>query len=132
MFSCFDNGLCFGTTKKIDDNKSESKQTEQSPNNPLDVQEGKKRFILHCATCHGSDAKGKTGPNIIGVTSQDIAEEIAGNSAMTFMQGVVTKKDYRFIAIYLDFLKIDNSTYLGRQFWKGRAKNLKEQAKGLF
>ncbi|HIP59037.1 MAG TPA: c-type cytochrome [Campylobacterales bacterium] len=206
------------TIKKVDDNKSDPEQKEQNPNNPLEVEEGKKRFNLYCATCHGSDAKGKTGPNIVGVTIEDIAEEIAGNSAMTYMQGVVVEEDHRLIAIYLDelkreggeddkfsqekaelgkrlffdtnlsltktlscaschdplhafidarfdsnpidgalsvgddsqtlggrntptvayakfipdFLKIDDSTYLGGQFWDGRAKNLKEQAKGPF
>ncbi len=201
-------------SEKIEDNTTEP---IINPNNPLEVEKGKKLFLTNCATCHGSDAKGKTGPNVVGITQEDISDEIDGNSAMTFLQGKLTEDEYRLMSVYLDelkrlgggeeekfqkekealgdllfhdtilsknrtltcaschnpehgyidnrydtnpikgalsvgddeqtlggrnaptlayakyipdFLKIEDNTYLGGLFWDGRAKNLKEQAKG--
>ncbi len=214
VFSYFLTGC--GSDTKLDDNTTKTKPAEI--NNPLDVAKGRALFLQHCATCHGSDAKGKTGPNIVGITSEDIAEELAGNSAMVYLQSVVLQEDQNVISIYLkelkkvdgdtdkfsiqkaalgrrlffdhnlsltktiscaschnllhafidaryetnpvngalsvgddgsalggrnaptiayakftpDFFTVDNDTFIGGQFWDGRAKNLKEQAKGPF
>ncbi len=77
---------------------------------PIDIENGKKEFLNNCATCHGSDAKGKTGPNIVGISSNDIENEIKANSAMVFLQGVILEGEARVISIYLNELKkLDNS-----------------------
>ncbi len=211
------------TENNLDDNNDTNNtnftvQPTKEANNPIDIQNGEKLFVANCATCHGGDAKGKTGPNIVGITSQNISDEILGNSAMVFMQGLFSEEDYRVMAVFLDelerkdggvdefsqerailgeklyfdknlsstrsiscatchnplqafidnrfdsnpvygalsvgddnttlggrnsptvayakfipdFLKIDEDTYIGGQFWDGRANNLKEQAKGPF
>ena len=204
---------CNSDTTKKEEEKKENKQ-----NDPIKVANGKKLFLKHCATCHGTDAKGITGPSIVGVTLEDISEAILGEADMTYMQGVVVDADQELIAIYLDelkklstpldgldrqradlgkklffdknlsknrtlscaschdpkhafidarftinpvdgalsvgddgitlggrnaptimyakitpnFFQMDDGTRVGGQFWDGRAKNLKEQAKGPF
>jgi len=84
-----------GTTKK------EEVKRENKENDPIKVAKGKNLFLKHCATCHGADAKGITGPSIIGVTLEDISEAILGEGDMTYMQGVVVDVDQELIALYL-------------------------------
>jgi len=97
-------GCGSGTVKKVDDNKSAVDPIAQ--NDPIKVEKGRKLFLQHCATCHGTDAKGITGPSIIGVTHEDISEAILGEADMTFMQGVVLDNEQKLISIYLNELKI--------------------------
>ena len=84
---------------KVDQNTT---LAEEKSNNPIEVQKGQKLFNLHCATCHGSGAKGATAPNIVGITAIDIENEILSNSAMVFMQGVLNDEDRRVMAVYFD------------------------------
>ena len=96
------------SAEKIDDNKSDPDpiaQDEPVKNDPIKVEKGKKLFLQHCATCHGTDAKGITGPSIVGVTHEDISEAIAGEADMTYMQGIVLDSEQKLIAIYLNELK---------------------------
>lgn len=186
--------------------------------NYRDLRAGENSFSKNCAICHGSDAKGSAGPDVVGITQVEIQEAILGIGDMSYMQGVVLEDEQRRIALYLtelnkvnptndvdekdkallgkklffdtsfslnrtlscaschdrehafidarydtnpvggalsvgddgvtlggrnaptityakfipDFLQLDNETYLGGQFWDGRAKNLQAQAKGPF
>lgn len=90
-----------GSSKSNDDKTDE---TETEINDPLAVKKGEELFFQYCVDCHGIDAKGLSGPSIVGVIQEDIKEAILGESAMTYLQGVVLPKEQKLIAIYLDEL----------------------------
>ena len=57
-----------------------------------------------CVACHGDDAKGLVGPDIIGKTADDIAEQLEINDAMQFLAGL-PRRDLEAIEAYLASLK---------------------------
>jgi len=64
---------------------------------------GSALYLLHCAACHGEDAKGKIGPNIQGIAVSFITAAI---NVIPIMRGHSTLplEDQEEIAAYLDLL----------------------------
>lgn len=70
------------------------------------VERGKEIFFRpgYCHTCHGEDAKGKIGPNIIGKTAEEIVVQTETNEAMKFLAGL-SRTDFAALEAYLASLK---------------------------
>ena len=65
----------------------------QSPHNisPADLQEGQRLFLAHCPACHGAEARGAMGPDLVsgafkhGGTASEIARNIRDGISGTAM-----------------------------------------------
>lgn len=55
-----------------------------------------------CQECHGIDAQGDIGPNIVGKETADIYEQLLDNPAMGFIK--LTRVEVDSVAAYLNYL----------------------------
>lgn len=55
-----------------------------------------------CQLCHGQDAKGLIGPNIVGKTADDIRFQFENNDQMKFI--TLTDQEIAAVAVYLQYL----------------------------
>ncbi len=55
-----------------------------------------------CQICHGQDAKGLIGPNIVGKTADDIRYQFANNDRMKFI--TLTEQEIAAVEFYLHYL----------------------------
>lgn len=62
---------------------------------------GQLLYDEHCAVCHGDDARGLVGPNIVGATIEMIAESIDYEGAMQHLQGIFSDEEIQMISDYL-------------------------------
>lgn len=66
---------------------------------------GKALFQAKCAACHGTDATGGVGPDVVGQNGADVAKAIDKVPMMKSLQGKVGKADADAIGDYLMSLK---------------------------
>jgi len=66
---------------------------------------GKALFQENCASCHGANATGVVGPNIVGKNGKDVLGALGRVSMMAGLRGTITKADAEAIGKYLTSLK---------------------------
>jgi mono/diheme cytochrome c family protein len=57
---------------------------------------------IGCQACHGRDALGDVGPNIVGKSAETIQTQLDTNEAMQFI--ILSSEDIEALAAYLDWL----------------------------
>ncbi len=58
---------------------------------------------IGCQACHGTDALGGAGPNILGKSADTIRVQLESNESMAFI--ILDAEEIEAIAVYLDFLE---------------------------
>jgi cytochrome c peroxidase len=101
------------------ESSSEDENTTSSSNGDATIStytyeemlDGKELFLEHCALCHNTDAKGLSGPNILGYSLDEISNAILTISDMIYLQDDVNSSNEELISYYIDYLTqyYDNS-----------------------
>ncbi len=66
---------------------------------------GKTLYQTSCAACHGANATGGVGPNIVGRSAKNVADAIKDVPMMAGLKGTITNADEKAIGDYLQSLK---------------------------